>query len=139
MLKRTILATLSYLVLTFALAYPWHLIWFHDAYLKMGAFTRAETIIPFGVLAIIIQGLVIAYFYPFWYRGGRPIASGIQYSLVIGLLIYSVMGFTTVAKFDINPIGKFLAYHTVFQFLQFTITGAVLGLIFADPRDSRAR
>jgi hypothetical protein len=130
MLKRYILATVSYVVLSFALAYLWHLVWFHDLYVEMGAFTRADPIILLGVLTMIVQGMVIAYFYPLWYRGGHPVWAGIRYSLIIGLLIYTVMGFATAAKFNINPIETFLVYHTCFQFLQFTITGAVLGLIF---------
>jgi hypothetical protein len=128
--KKYILATVSYVVLSFALAYPWHLVWFHDLYVEMGAFTRAEPIILLGVLTMVIQGVVIAYFYPFWYRGGNPVWAGIRYSLTMGLLIYSVMGFGTAAKFNINPIPNFLIYHTSFQILQFTITGAALGMIF---------
>ncbi len=135
MLKKYILAISSYVVLSFALAYPWHLVWFHDLYIQMGAFTRAEPIVPLGVLSMVVQGAVIAYFYPFWYRGGHPVWAGIRYSLAIGLLIYTVMGFATVAKFNINPISTFLFYHTGFQFLQFTISGAALGLIFGRKAD----
>lgn len=130
MAKKYILATASYIVLSFVIAYPWHLVWFHDLYVSMGAVTRPEPIVPLGIFTMVIQGVVIAYFYPFWYRGGNPLWSGIRFSLTIGLLIYTVMGFGTAAKFNIEPIGTFLAYHTVFQFLQFTITGAALGLIF---------
>jgi hypothetical protein len=128
--KKTIIATLSYVVISFAIAYPWHLVWFHDLYIEMGAITRAQPIVVLGVLTMFIQGAVIAYFYPSWYRGGNPVWGGIRYSLIIGLLIYTVMGFATVAKFNIAPVATFLAYHTAFQFLQFTLTGAALGLIF---------
>jgi hypothetical protein len=128
--KKRILATASYVVLSFAIAYPWHLVWFHDLYVGMGAVTRAEPIVVLGVLTMVIQGAVIAYFYPFWYQGGNPVWAGIRYSLIIGLLIYTVMGFATVAKFKIAPVSTFLAYHTAFQVLQFTISGAALGLIF---------
>lgn len=130
MSKRIIMASVSYVVLSFAIAYPWHLVWFHDLYFEMGAVTRAEPIVTLGVLAMVLQGAVIAYFYPFWYRGGNPLWAGVRFSLTIGLLIYSVMGPATVAKFNIEPVATFLVYHTVFQILQFTISGAVLGLIF---------
>jgi len=36
----------------------------------------------------------------------------------------------TAAKFAIEPIGTFLVYHTVFQIIQFTLTGAALGWIY---------
>ena len=40
------------------------------------------------------------------------------------------MGPATVAKFAIEPIAEFLAYHTAFQLLQFVFTGVALGLIY---------
>ncbi|MCZ6837204.1 MAG: DUF1761 domain-containing protein [Planctomycetota bacterium] len=129
---RYVLAVISYFVITMAIAYPWHMIWFHDEYVQMKAFTRAEPIIPLGMLAILIQGVVMAYFYPLFYRGGRPLIQGIKFGLLIGLMVYSVMGFATAAKMDINPIPTFLAYHTVFQALQFIATGAAIGIIFGD-------
>ncbi len=129
-MRKFILATLSYVVLTMLWAYPWHMVWFHDVYAELGAFTRSTPIIPLGVLAVLIQGMVIAYFYPFYYRGGNPILQGIKFSLIIGLMVYTVMGFATAAKINIEPVSTFLAYHTVFQSIQFLMTGAALGLIF---------
>ena len=128
--KKIALATLSYVVLSMAVAFPWHMIWFHDLYTQMGAVTRPEPIIPLGMLSMLIQGAVIAYLYPFWYRGGNPVVQGIKFSFIAGLLIYTVMGFATVAKMNINPVSTFLIYHTVFQAIQFVITGAALGLIY---------
>ncbi len=124
------LATLSYIVLTMAIAYPWHLIWFHDLYVNLGAVTRPEPIIEFGLIAMTIQGVVIAYLYPFYQKAGHPVVQGIKFSLIIGLMVYSVMGFATAAKIDINPVSTFLVYHTIFQFIQYVVTGAVLGLIY---------
>jgi len=129
-MKKLVLATLSYFVLTMLWAYPWHVIWFHDLYTELGAFTRSAPIMPLGIAAITIQGIVIAYLYPFYYRGGSPVIQGIKFSLIIGLMVYTVMGFATAAKIQIEPISTFLAYHTVFQLIQFIVTGAALGLIY---------
>lgn len=132
-IKKFVFATISFFVLTMATAYPWHLIWFHDLYLEMGAFTRPEPIVPLGMLAVATQGVVIAYLYPFFYRDGNPILQGIRFSLIIGLVVYSVMGFAMAAKIDINPISTFLIYGIIFQFIQFFITGTALGLIYGRP------
>ena len=131
-INKIILATISYFVLTMAIAYPWHLIWFHDLYEEMGAFTRPEPIVPLGMLAVTIQGAVIAYLYPFWYSGGKPVIQGIKFSLIIGLMVYTVMGFTMAAKINISPISTFIIYSATFQFIQFVITGAALGLIYGE-------
>ena len=129
-IKKFVLAVLAYFVITMAWAYPWHVIWFHDLYVELGAFTREAPIMPLGMAAVIIQGVVMAYFYPLYYRGGHPVAQGIKFSLIIGLMVYTVMGFATAAKIRIEPVSTYLLYHTIFQFIQFTVAGAVIGLIF---------
>ena len=128
--KKNLLFLLAYFVITMAWAYPWHVVWFHDAYVEMGAFTRSEPVMPLGIAAILIQGVVFGYLYPFCYRGGQPILEGIRFNLIAGLLVYTAMGFATAAKIEIEPIGRFLAYHTIFQLIQFTLTGVALGAIY---------
>jgi hypothetical protein len=134
--RKIIFATTSYFILTMAIAYPWHLILFNDLYEEMGAFTRDEPIIPLGMLAITIQGIVIAYLYPCWYKKGNPVINGVKFSLIIGLMVYTVMGFTMAAKIDIKPVSTFLFFNTMFQFLQFTVTGVALGLIYGRKGES---
>lgn len=130
-MKKLGLFVIAYFVITMGWAYPWHLIWFHDLYVEWGAVQRAEPIIPLGIAAILIQGLVIGYLYPLYNKGaGNPVLKGIKFNLIIGLMTYTAMGFATAAKFDINPIAPFLMYHTVFQTIQFTLTGAALGFIY---------
>ena len=124
------LATISYVVLTMAIAYPWHMIWFHELYEGMGAYTRPEPNILLGMLSMLMQGVVIAYLYPFYYQAGNPIVQGIKFSIIVGSIVYSVMGFAMAAKIDINPISTYLLYNLAFQFIQFVLTGAVLGLIY---------
>lgn len=122
----------AYFVSTMATAYPWHMLLFHEKYVQMGAMTRAEPIMPFGMLAVVLQGAVLAYFYPLFYRhkgGGHPIVRGLQFSLFLGLMVYTVMVFATAAKFQIEPLAEFVAFGTVFQIIQFSLFGVVLGLV----------
>ena len=129
-MKKIAAFTFAYFIITMAWAYPWHLVWFHDLYQSWGAITRAEPIIALGIVAIILQGIVIAYLYPFFYKGGNPIVQGIKFNLIIGLMTYTAMGLATAAKIQIEPVSTFLIYHTIFQSIQFTLTGAALGWIF---------
>ena len=130
MWKKYLMATASYFVITMATAYPWHLIWFHEAYTAMGAVTRDPVIVPLGMLAVVTQGFVIAVLYSRWYRGGHPVLEGIKFNLFAGLLVYTTQGFAMAAKIDIDPVSMYLAYHTVFQTIQFVLAGAALGAIF---------
>ncbi len=130
-MNKLIGSMVSYFVLTMLLAYPWHMILFHDVYSQLGAFTRGEPIMIFGLLAIVLQAWVIAYLFPFYYRvkQGPPMWLGIKYSLMMGLMVYTVMVFATAAKFLIEPVMTFVAYGTAFQLIQFVVTGAALGWI----------
>ncbi|SHO57032.1 hypothetical protein VQ7734_02801 [Vibrio quintilis] len=125
------LGVVAYFVITMAWAYPWHMVFFHDLYVEWGAFQRAEPLMPLGIAAVLIQGIVIAYLYPFYARvKGYSIASGIRFNLMIGLMTYTAMGFATAAKFSIEPVSQFLLFHTVFQVIQFILTGAAFGMIY---------
>lgn len=73
-------SVIAYFVATMSTAYPWHMPLYHDEYVAMGAFTREEPVMPFGVLAILLQAVVFAYFYPLFYRhvgGGNPVIRGV--------------------------------------------------------------
>jgi hypothetical protein len=130
--KIFILTVIGYFAATMATAYSWHMVLFHDKYVAMGAFTRGEPIMPFGVFAIILQGIVFAYFYPLFYKhkgGGHPALRGVQFSLFMGLMVWTVMVFATAAKFVIEPVADFVMLGTAFQIIQFVAVGIVIGLI----------
>jgi len=130
-LKKIGLFIIAYFILTMAWAYPWHVVWFGDLYETWGAITRAHPIMPLGIAANLIQGLVIGYLYPHFNKGhGNPIWQGIKFTLIIGLMTYTAMGFATAAKIKIEPVSDFLIYHTIFQAIQFILAGAALGWIF---------
>ena len=133
MSRKFLLAIVAYFVATMATAYPWHMLLFHEKYAAMGAFTRGEPIMPFGMTAIFLQALVFAWFYPLFYAhkgGGQPVVRGIQFGLFMGLTVWSVMVFATAAKFAIAPLTDFVVFATVFQAIQFTVVGAAIGLVY---------
>lgn len=130
--KKIVFSVIGYFVVTMATAYPWHMLLFHEKYQAMGAFTRSEPIMAFGMLAVILQGIVFSYFYPIFYKhigGGNPVLRGIQFSLFMGLNVWTVMVFATAAKFKIEPLLDFVALGTTFQIIQFVAVGIVLGLV----------
>lgn len=135
MKKEFFLSIAAYFVLTMLTAYPWHILLFHEKYVAMGAFTRGEPIMPFGMLAVILQAIVMAYFYPLFYKhvgGGSPIIRGVQYSLFMGMMVWTVMVFATAAKFNIEPVLDFVLLGTIFQLIQFVVVGVGIGLIYGN-------
>jgi len=91
-----------------------------------------------GISAIIVQWLVTGYLYPFYYDSQKnPILHDVKFNLIVGLMTYAAMGFATVAKIKIESISLFLIYHTIFQFIQFSLTGIVLGWIYGKKKIAR--
>lgn len=130
--RRFWLSVVAYFVVTMAVAYPWHMLLFHEQYLAMGAFTREAPVMAFGMTAILLQAIVFSTLLPMFleYKGGeRPILRSVQFSLFLGLTVYSVMVFATAAKFQIEPKMDFILYGSVFQVLQFLLVGLALGLV----------
>lgn len=130
--KKFFLSIFGYIVANMIVAVPWHMVLFHKKYLDMGAFTRDEPIMWFGMFAMLLQGTVFAYFYPIYYRhmgGGNPFIRGIQFCLFLGLTVWSVMVFATAAKFKIEPVIDFVLLSTAFQFIAYCVVGLTFGLI----------
>lgn len=129
--KKLVSFVIAYFIITMAWAYPWHMVFFHDLYVEWGAFQRAQPIMLLGIAAILIQGIVIGYLYPYYKQNeNNPLLNGVKFNLIIGLMTYTAMGFATAAKFQIEPVSQFLIYHTIFQLIQFTLTGIALGFIY---------
>ena len=130
-MKKLALFVVAYFIISMIWAYSWHLILFYDLYAEWGAFQRTEPIMSLGIASVIIQGITIGYLYPYYQnQNGNQIMQGIKFNLIIGLMTYTAMGFATAAKFQIEPVSTFLIYHTIYQAIQFTLTGTALGVIY---------
>jgi hypothetical protein len=127
---KTALAVVSYTVVSFALAAPWHFALFKDLYHSFGIYNRADPIVPLGLLSMLIQGGVMAVLYPRWYRGGHPAAEGVKFGLLLGLFLFSVSTLANAAKMEVAGLGAFLAVQAAFHLLQFAAAGAVIGMTF---------
>jgi hypothetical protein len=130
MMLKSALAVLAYVVSSMLLAVPWHLVWFKREYHDFGIYTRADPIIPLGLATMLVQGVVMAWIYPRWYRGGVPAAEGVKFSLLIGLFLFSVSTVATIAKVEVTDPWRFVLLSGIFHTIQFIVAGAGIGLAF---------
>lgn len=129
-MNKIVLAALAYVFISFALAAPWHLVWFKKLYDDLGMYNRAEPIIALGVGSMVVQGLVMALLYPRQYQGGHPIVEGLRFGLLMGLFLFSISTMANAAKIRVAPMSVFFGVQALFHALQFAATGAAIGLIF---------
>jgi len=123
-------AALGYAVVTLILGMVWHFVWFHDLYHQLGIYNRQEPIIPLGMLSMLIQGLILAYLYPFFYQAGHPVTQGIKYGLLMGLYLYSVSTLANAAKIMVTSMPVWLGIQALFHTIQFVLAGALIGLAY---------
>ena len=124
------LAAASYFVLTFIFAAGWHLGIFKHVYARLGAFSRPRPIIALGMLSMLLQSLVVAYLYPIYYRGGAPIAAGATFGLLLGVFMGSSAVLAEAGKTQIADLRTWIALEGVYYLLQFTVVGAVVGVVY---------
>lgn len=127
-LKNFTFTALAYIVPTMFLGYVWHLIIFKELYDNLGIYNRAEPIIPLGFFSMIIQGCIISYLYPF-YEKESSIASGIKFSLLMGLFLFSVSTLANGAKIQVTSMQTWLLIQLAFHLLQFLVAGVLIGLV----------
>jgi hypothetical protein len=128
--KKIVLATLCYLIVSFALGASWHFAFFPQVYHDFGIYNRTEPLIPLGLLSMLIQGIVMALIYPRWYRDEAPLVAGLKFGLLMGLFLFSVSTVANAAKMQVNGLGSFMLIQMVFHALQFATAGAAFGWVY---------
>lgn len=124
------IAAATYLVLTFIIAAGWHLALFKNVYARLGVFTRARPIISLGILSMVLQAAVVAYLYPFFYRGGDPLTEGAAFGLLLGVFMGSNAVLAEAGKNQVASLRTWIVLEGVYYVLQFTAVGLVIGLVY---------
>jgi hypothetical protein len=130
MTKRLIYATLWYVVLSMVLGMVWHFLLFEELYNSLGIYNRTEPIIALGFASMIIQGLLMAYLYPFYSRNGSSIGKGIRFGLMMGLFLFSVSTLANAAKIEVASMSSWITVQLAFHAFQFIAAGAGIGFIY---------
>ncbi len=129
--KMVLLSTVAYAASTFTLAVLWHVVLFEKLYQHFGYFD-GEPGFALGALSIIIQGTMLSVLYPHVRLGKHKtsVIHGLKYSLLIGLFFWTSHVLAFIAKQNINDAGLFAMMESAYLFVQFSIFGVIIGLIY---------
>ena len=127
--KNFIPTALAYLLVTFPFAYVWHLVVFRSFYDRLGYFGTKEPIIALGFLTIAAQGLLLAYAYPFFQRGGKALAEGMRAAAFLGAVIASVQVVAAAAKNHAPATAEWFLFEGLYFVIQFALIGFALAFI----------
>ena len=121
---------LAYLLVTFPLAFVWHLMVFKNVYDELGIFNRDEPIVALGFFVIVVQGILLSYAFPFFYRSGSSVKAGLKFGLVTGLFLWSSQVVAAGAKHEVSSLGAWLGIETAYFVVQFALVGLAIGLAY---------
>ncbi|MBI3024893.1 MAG: DUF1761 domain-containing protein [Candidatus Tectomicrobia bacterium] len=122
---------IGYIAVSSPVAVIWHLVLFKPLYDELGVYTRKEPIIALGVFSMIVQGAVLAYLYPIFYkhRGGSPAQEGLLYGVLMGAFMWSVAVIAEGAKHQVSSLSTWLVLESIYYLIQFFLVGLAIGLI----------
>jgi hypothetical protein len=125
-------AALVYVVLTFPLAYVWHLTAFKHRYAALQVY-RTTVLPQFGLASMIIQGIIFCVIYlgviaP---MADGWLVKGLAYAALGGVLSWSFTTIAPAAKSPMTSIRDFLVIETAFTAIQWLLVGLVTALAVA--------
>jgi hypothetical protein len=138
-MTRFLFGILAYAVPTFALGFTWHLILF-EQYYKALAIYRADIIVPFGFLSILIQATIFAWIYQraFARLNARLLSRALLYAACGAALSWSFTTLAVAAKNVMASVPDYLMIETAFTVVQWLIVGPLTTIAFdsGSPRDA---
>jgi len=87
-----------------------------------------KSVMPYGILAMLLSILVLAVLYAMLYRGGSGAAEGARFGALIGL--FAVGSFVLHNYVNLNIGLKLTLEQALAYFIQWTLVGLVIGLIY---------
>jgi hypothetical protein len=132
MMRRIGIGALAYVVPTFALGFVWHLVAFKGYYEALDIYRR-DMIIPFGFLAMTLQGTLFAWVFDttlarehvsLWRRGLSFAAFG-------AVLSWSFTTLSVAAKNVMSSVPDYLLIETAFTIVQWALVGPLMALALA--------
>ena len=118
---------LAYAVPTFALGYAWHLKLFARSYQALEIY-RNDILIPFGFVAIVLQGTVVAWVYPRLAGSPGSFADAMLFAAGAALLSWTFTTLSVAAKHHMASVAAFVRIETAFTVVQFLLVGPLLAL-----------
>jgi len=135
---RIFLTVIAYVAATFVVQATSHFALNAEHYRSI-TIMRAEPLFVLGFTSMLIQGLLFALLFPVFDRDRKPIRNGLVLSWAIGLFLASYIALGEAGKYAVPALASWIGVEAGAAAVQFTLFGALLGLIHSGRRDDRVQ
>ncbi len=125
---RTAVTLLIYVLSNLGIAVLWHLVLFKDLLAAATPFARPEPLIPLGMAAMLVQGLLLIWIYPRFHRPLARVRSGLGFGAMAGLFLATGAIWVEVGKFQFADSLIYLGLETVYEIGSFAVLGLIVAL-----------
>jgi hypothetical protein len=125
-----LIAAVIYIVITFGIAYVWHLRVFAERYRALEVY-RDDPKPLFGLASMIIQGIAFGLVYTalFMPMTGGWLPKTVEYAAFGGIFSWSFTTLATAAKSRMSSISDYVTIETAFTIVQWIAVAVVTTLL----------
>lgn len=87
-----------------------------------------KTVMPIGMVGMLLSMLVLAVLYAMLYRGGPGLGQGARFGALVGL--YAVGAFVLHNHVNLRIGARLTLLQAMAYFIEWTVVGVVIGLIY---------
>ena len=130
MILRHVLSVLAFMLASFAAQGLSHFV-INAAHFASIDHLRAEPIIPMGLAAMVVQGLIMSVALHQWRGRTARLVDGIIVAGAFGLFLVAYIALVEPAKYTVPNIPTWIGIEAGMGVIQFTLFGLLLGVIHA--------
>ncbi|MGB8338003.1 MAG: hypothetical protein WCE43_03935, partial [Burkholderiales bacterium] len=90
-----------------------------------------DMIIPFGMVSMLIQGVVWSIVYERLFSGEPILKGALKFALLACPLAWSFMVLAVSAKHQMSSVSGFLLIETAFMLVQYAIVSPLIAAVYA--------
>jgi hypothetical protein len=107
-----------------------------NEFLKYPAVYRSQQaikgVLPVGMVAMFVAMVVLAVIYAMLYQGGSGLVEGVRFGALIGVFVVCAFVVHNYVNLNIGP--KLTLEQAVAYFVEWVVTGIVIGVIYRPAR-----
>ena len=128
-MKKILLGTLLFKIVSFAIQYISHFIVNVNHYAKV-TFIKKEIVFELGFLTMILQGMVLSYFFNLYAKNEYSIRKGLTFGLLMTYLLVSYTAFAEPAKYNVPSVMAWILTEGIVGIIQFSVYVIGLSLVY---------